>query len=54
MYILIFLISLLVFLKTLGYAIYEIRENANKLGGIATIVLSTIALFLPTIMYIIR
>ena len=54
MYIIIFFISLLVVLKTLGYAIYEIKENSNILGGISVIVISTIVLFLPTIMCMIR
>ena len=53
MSVLIFLISLLVFCNTIGYAIYEIKDNSNKLGGISVIVVATIALFLPTIMSII-
>ena len=54
MYILIFLISLIIFLETLGYAIYEIKQNKNIKGGISVIVLATISLFLPSIMSIFR
>lgn len=54
MYILIFLISLIIFLETLGYAIYEIKQNKNLKGGISVIVLATISLFLPGIMSIFR
>ena len=49
-----FLISLVVFFKTLGYAIYEIKQNKNIKGGISVIVLATISLFLPSIMSIFR
>lgn len=35
----IFLISLLIFLNTFGYAVYEF-QNQNKLGGTIVIILS--------------
>lgn len=54
MYILFFLISFIIFLETLGYAIYEIQQNQNKKGGISVIVLATISLFLSIIMNILR
>ena len=54
MYILFFLISFIIFLETLGYAIYEIKQNKNIKGGISVIVLATISLFLPSIMSIFR
>ena len=54
MYILFFLISFIIFLETLGYAIYEIKKNQNIKGGISVIVLATISLFLPSIMSIFR
>ena len=41
----IFLITLLIFLDNLGYAIYEIKEKNNKLGGISVIAISTIMIF---------
>lgn len=54
MYILIFLISLIIFADAISYAIYEIKNNQNKFGGICIIVLSVVALIFPTVMIVIR
>lgn len=43
MLILVALVSLFVFGKSLGYALYEIKNNKNKYGGISIICLATIA-----------
>ena len=37
------LVSIYVIIKTIFYGIYEIKENNNKVGGIASIALSIIA-----------
>lgn len=54
MYFLVFLISLIIFADSIGYAIYEIKNNKNKFGGICIIVLSVVALVMPTVMSVIR
>ena len=38
----IFIITIFIFLDNIGYAIYEIKENNNKFGGIFVILLATI------------
>lgn len=52
--VIIFLISLLVFIKSISYAIFEIKNNNNRIGGISVIVISIVSLILPTVMSIIR
>lgn len=52
--VIIFLISLIIFGESLGYAIYEIKNNNNRIGGASVIVISIISLILPTIMSVIR
>ncbi len=47
------LLSVWIFIRTLSYGIFEIKENSNTFGGIATIVLAVLSLILPiTIMLI--
>ena len=47
------LFSVWFFIRTLSYGIFEIKENSNTFGGIATIVLAVLSLILPiTIMLI--
>lgn len=45
----IFIISLWIFVKTLTYGIYEIKQNSNTIGGITTIVLAALSLILPNV-----
>lgn len=52
--ILIFLISLIVFIKSIAYSIFEIKNNNNRVGGISVIIISIVSLILPTVMSIIR
>ena len=54
MCVIIFLISFIVFLDTLGYAVYEIKQNKNINGGISVIIISIVSLFFPGIMCLIR
>ena len=49
MFFTILLLSLFVFFRTLGYAIYEYKHRGNKITGIAIMVLSVIALVAPCI-----
>lgn len=48
------ILSIIIFIRTLSYAIYEIEKNNNKLGGISTIVIALIALVFPIVMVYIR
>lgn len=49
MKILVFIISIIIFIRTLSYSIFEIKEK-NKSGGIIVIIVSIISLLLPNIM----
>lgn len=50
---LVIILSILIFIKTLSYGIFEIKEN-NKCGGITVIILSIVSLTLPNIMVWLR
>lgn len=52
--VIVFLASLIVFIDSLSYSIYEIKNNNNILAGVIIIVISSISLILPTVMVIIR
>lgn len=49
MKILVFIISIIIFIRTLSYSIFEIKEK-NKSGGIIVMIVSIISLLLPNIM----
>ncbi len=49
MKILVIILSVLIFVKTVSYGIYEIKEN-NKTGGIFVIIIAIISLIFPNIM----
>lgn len=53
MKILVAVLSLIIFIKTVSYGIYELKGK-NKYGGITVIVVATIALVLPNVMVYIR
>ena len=46
-FILIIVLSIWIFIKTLSYGIYEIKQNSNTFGGVATIVIAVISLVSP-------
>lgn len=54
MLILIILVSLFVFGKSLGYALYEIKTNKNKYGGISIICIATITLIITPFIFTIK
>lgn len=54
MLILIILVSFFVFGKSLGYALYEIKTNKNKCGGISIICLATIASIIAPFIFSIK
>lgn len=49
MFFTILLLSIFVFLRTLGYAIYEYKYESNKIAGIVIMVMSVFALVAPCI-----
>lgn len=53
MKIVIIILSIIIFIKTLSYGIYEIKEK-NKTGGIVVIVTATLGLILPILMVYLR
>ncbi len=50
MKILLFLLTLFIFIKTLYYGIYEMKQNNNKTSGILIIALSIICLIVPNVL----
>ena len=54
-YFIVFLITTIyILLKTIGYAIYEMKECNNKVGGIVVISFSTTVVVFVNIMMLIR
>lgn len=54
MRIVILLVSIFIFLKTLFYGIYEWKEQNNKSGSIVIILIAIISLILPSILVSLR
>lgn len=54
MYILVIILSIIIFIKSISYAVFEIKQNSNKIGGITIIAISVISLILPTVMVYVR
>lgn len=48
------LLSLFIFLKTLYYGIYEFKENHSKVAGVSIIILSVVCLIVPNILVHLR
>lgn len=44
-----FLIFILIFIETIFYSVYEIKQNDNISGGVSVIVLAIISLVVPII-----
>ena len=54
-YFIVFLIfTLYILLKTIGYAIYEIKEQNNKIGGIVIISFSILVVIFINVMMFLR
>ena len=51
---LVLILSIIIFIKTTSYGLYELKENNNKTGGITVIVIASIALFLPNVVVYFR
>lgn len=54
MKILIAVLSIFVFFKTLYYGIYEYKKNNNKIAGISIMLIAVMVLVVPTIMVNLR
>ena len=53
MRVLVIILSIIIFVKTVSYGIYELKDK-NKVGGITVIVIATLALILPNLMILIQ
>ena len=53
MRIIVFILSIIIFIKTLSYGIFELKET-NRSGGTCVIIVSIISLILPNLMVYIR
>ncbi len=53
-FIVFFIITIYILLKVIGYAIYEIKECNNRIGGIVVISFSTLVVIFVNIMMLIR
>ena len=53
MRVLVLILSIVIFVKTLSYGIYELKDK-NKSGGITVIVVAVFSLILPNLMTLIR
>lgn len=51
---LILLLSIIIFIKTTSYGIYELKENNNKAGGITVISIAALSLILPNVVVYLR
>lgn len=49
----ILILSIFVFIRTIGYAIYEYKNNSNKTAGIIITILAFISLISPCIIVLI-
>lgn len=54
MFLLVLILSVICFSKTISYGIFEIKKNSNLYGGICLIAISFITLILPSIMVYLR
>lgn len=50
MFLIILILAIYITVKSISYAIYEIKENKNKIGGSIIIVLSVLLLFATPIL----
>ena len=51
---LVLILSIIIFIKTTSYGLYEFKENNNKSGGIIVIGIATLSLFLPNVVVYFR
>lgn len=52
MFLIILILSIFVFIKTIGYAIYEYKQNSNKVSAIIITIMAVIALVAPCVVSI--
>ena len=53
MHFLVIILSIIIFIKTTSYGIYELKEN-NKSGGIVVIGIAVVSLVLPNLVVFFR
>ncbi|MBQ3146022.1 MAG: hypothetical protein IJB90_05710 [Clostridia bacterium] len=53
MRVLVIILSIIIFIRTISYGLFEFKDN-NKSGGIAVIIIGVTALILPNLVVYIR
>ena len=51
---LVLILSIIIFIKTTSYGMYELKENNNRTGGIIVIVIATLSLIFPNLVVYFR
>ena len=51
---LVIVLSIIIFIKTTSYGLYELKENNNKVGGITVIAIAALSLVLPNVVVYFR
>lgn len=51
---LVVVLSIIIFIKTTSYGIYELKDNNNKTGGITVIAIAVLSLILPNVVVYIK
>ena len=51
---LVLILSIIIFIKTTSYGIYELKDLKNKVGGIVVISIAVISLVLPNVVVYFR
>ena len=54
MKILVAILSIIIFIKTTSYGLYELKENNNKTGAITVIAIAIVSLVLPNLVVFFR
>ncbi|MCI8519304.1 MAG: hypothetical protein HFJ51_04360 [Clostridia bacterium] len=49
MFFIVLILSIFVFCKTMGYAIYEYKNNSNQIAAIVIAVMAVVALIAPCV-----
>lgn len=53
MFFIVLILSIFVFCKTLGYAIYEYKNNSNRLAAVVIAIMAVVALIAPCVVTVI-
>lgn len=54
MNVIIFILTLWIFIKTFSYGLFEIKSNNNKIGGTVVIILGFVSVIFPNLVLYIK